>query len=303
MRRFTTLLTALAVLLGLAAPAPAQDRVRAKEVIVAFAAEPRTLLPNTIVDWTTNNMVEHMYDRLVDRDAKTYKPIPDAGHRLEGREQHHVGVHAAPGREVPQRRALRRPVRQGHDGLHQGPGEQDALRAALGAGEGGPDRRRLHGALHHREAVARPHRPHLAGHATSSRCRPRRSRSRASRRSSPSRSAPGRSSSRSGCATRSSWSCATTTTGRAKAELKTRDVPLHPRVQRAAGRAPGRRDRHHEGRAAARRGDARQERQGHGARARCPRASTTSPWSTSSRARCRTSACARPSTTPSTWTS
>ena len=76
MRRFTTLLTVLAVLLGLAASAPAQDRVRAKEVVVAFAAEPRTLLPNTIVDWTTNNMVEHMYDRLVDRDAKSYKPAP-----------------------------------------------------------------------------------------------------------------------------------------------------------------------------------------------------------------------------------
>ena len=52
-------------------PADAQDRARTKEVIVAFAAEPRSLLPNTIVDWTTNNQVEHMYDRLVDRDPKT----------------------------------------------------------------------------------------------------------------------------------------------------------------------------------------------------------------------------------------
>src|SRR5258705_13751701 len=69
-------LTVLAVVLALALPAAAQDRVRAKEVVVAFAAEPRTLLPNTIVDWTTNNMVEHMYDRLVDRDPKTYKPSP-----------------------------------------------------------------------------------------------------------------------------------------------------------------------------------------------------------------------------------
>jgi peptide/nickel transport system substrate-binding protein len=76
MTRFTTLLTTLAVLLGLAAPAPAQDRARTKEIVVAFAAEPRTLLPVTIVDWTTNNMVEHMYDRLVDRDPKTYKPAP-----------------------------------------------------------------------------------------------------------------------------------------------------------------------------------------------------------------------------------
>ena len=76
MRRFTVLLTALAVLLGLAAAAPAQDRARTKEIVVAFAAEPRTLLPVTIVDWTTNNMIEHMYDRLVDRDPKTYKPSP-----------------------------------------------------------------------------------------------------------------------------------------------------------------------------------------------------------------------------------
>jgi len=70
------LLVALAALAGVAAPAPAQERARAKEVVVAFAAEPRTLLPDTIVDWTTNNMVEHMYDRLVDRDPKTYRPSP-----------------------------------------------------------------------------------------------------------------------------------------------------------------------------------------------------------------------------------
>ena len=49
-------LTVLAVILALALPAAAQDRAKAEEVIVAFAAEPRTLLPNTIVDWTTNNM-------------------------------------------------------------------------------------------------------------------------------------------------------------------------------------------------------------------------------------------------------
>jgi len=57
-------------------PAAAQERARTKEVIVAFAAEPRSILPNTIVDWTTNNQVEHIYDRLVDRDPKTYKPAP-----------------------------------------------------------------------------------------------------------------------------------------------------------------------------------------------------------------------------------
>jgi peptide/nickel transport system substrate-binding protein len=75
MRRLTAL-TLLALALTLPGPAEAQDRARAKEVVIAFAAEPRSLLPNTIVDWTTNNQVEHMYDRLVDRDPKTYKPAP-----------------------------------------------------------------------------------------------------------------------------------------------------------------------------------------------------------------------------------
>ena len=73
--RFLKFFVVLAALLAPALPAAAQSRMKAEEV-VAFAAEPRTLLPNTIVDWTTNNMVEHMYDRLVDRDPKTYKPIP-----------------------------------------------------------------------------------------------------------------------------------------------------------------------------------------------------------------------------------
>ena len=82
MTQFSRTLAALAVLLGVTiaasptVPAVAQDRAKTKEVVVAFAAEPRTLLPDTIVDWTTNNMVEHMYDRLVDRDPKTYKPVP-----------------------------------------------------------------------------------------------------------------------------------------------------------------------------------------------------------------------------------
>lgn len=74
--RFVKTLAVLVAVLGLAVPGAAQDRARSKEVVVAFAAEPRTLLPDTIVDWTTNNMVEHMYDRLVDRDPKTYKPAP-----------------------------------------------------------------------------------------------------------------------------------------------------------------------------------------------------------------------------------
>ena len=75
-RRPALVALALGLALFAASPARAQDRARSKEVVVALAAEPRSLLPNTIVDWTTNNQLEHMYDRLVDRDAKSYKPAP-----------------------------------------------------------------------------------------------------------------------------------------------------------------------------------------------------------------------------------
>src|SRR5215510_11479007 len=67
---------ALLVTVVLASPAWGQDRARTKEVIVGFGAEPRTMLAVTIVDWTTNNMLEHIYDRLLDCDAKTFKPKP-----------------------------------------------------------------------------------------------------------------------------------------------------------------------------------------------------------------------------------
>ena len=66
----------LALSLFGAPAADAQDRVKTKEVVVALGAEPRTLLGVTIVDWTTNTQLEHMYDRLLDRDARTLKPKP-----------------------------------------------------------------------------------------------------------------------------------------------------------------------------------------------------------------------------------
>ena len=75
-RRFTVLAVALAVLAGSAAGVAAQDRAKTKEVVVGLGAEPRTMLAMTIVDWTTSNMLEHIYDRLLDRDAKTFKPKP-----------------------------------------------------------------------------------------------------------------------------------------------------------------------------------------------------------------------------------
>jgi peptide/nickel transport system substrate-binding protein len=75
-RRLVVAALAVVVLAGLGTTAAAQDRVKTKEVVVGLGAEPRTMLAVTIVDWTTNNMLEHIYDRLLDRDAKTFKPKP-----------------------------------------------------------------------------------------------------------------------------------------------------------------------------------------------------------------------------------
>jgi peptide/nickel transport system substrate-binding protein len=66
----------LVLLLGLAPPGTAQDRARTREIVVGLGAEPRTMLAVTIVDWTTNTQLEHIYDRLLDRDPKTLKPKP-----------------------------------------------------------------------------------------------------------------------------------------------------------------------------------------------------------------------------------
>src|SRR5215468_7875126 len=75
MRRLTALFpVAMALVLLGSAVAGAQSR--GKEIVVGFGAEPRTMLGVTIVDWTTNAMLEHIYDRLLDRDAKTFKPKP-----------------------------------------------------------------------------------------------------------------------------------------------------------------------------------------------------------------------------------
>jgi peptide/nickel transport system substrate-binding protein len=79
MRRLSwSAVRSLVLLLLLITPAAtlAQDRVKTKEVVIGLGAEPRTMLAATIVDWTTNNMLEHIYDRLLDRDAKTLKPKP-----------------------------------------------------------------------------------------------------------------------------------------------------------------------------------------------------------------------------------
>jgi peptide/nickel transport system substrate-binding protein len=79
--RMRTLTVLMALVLAGLAPqalpsAEAQDRARTKEIVVGLGAEPRTMLAVTIVDWTTNTQLEHIYDRLLDRDAKTLKPRP-----------------------------------------------------------------------------------------------------------------------------------------------------------------------------------------------------------------------------------
>ncbi|HEV8142640.1 MAG TPA: ABC transporter substrate-binding protein, partial [Methylomirabilota bacterium] len=76
MRTMIRVAAVVLVVLALATEAVAQDRARTKEIVVGLGAEPRSMLGVTIVDWTTNNMLEHIYDRLLDRDAKTLKPKP-----------------------------------------------------------------------------------------------------------------------------------------------------------------------------------------------------------------------------------
>lgn len=76
MRALARALAVLALLAALAPEVAAQDRVRTKEIVVGLGAEPRTMLAVTIVDWTTNTQLEHIYDRLLDRDATTLKPKP-----------------------------------------------------------------------------------------------------------------------------------------------------------------------------------------------------------------------------------
>src|SRR5881409_4241634 len=76
MRRLTVLALAVAIALALLWSAPARAQSRGKEIVVGFGAEPRTMLAVTIVDWTTNSQLEHIYDRLLDRDARTLKPKP-----------------------------------------------------------------------------------------------------------------------------------------------------------------------------------------------------------------------------------
>jgi peptide/nickel transport system substrate-binding protein len=76
MRRWSPIAAFALLALAAVSSAHAQDRSKTKEVVIGLGAEPRTMLAVTIVDWTTNAQLEHIYDRLLDRDAKTLKPKP-----------------------------------------------------------------------------------------------------------------------------------------------------------------------------------------------------------------------------------
>lgn len=47
-----------------------------EEIVVALGADARTLLPMTIVDWTTNAQLRNIFDTLFSRDPQTMKIIP-----------------------------------------------------------------------------------------------------------------------------------------------------------------------------------------------------------------------------------
>lgn len=64
--------------LGLAGirPAAAQEPML-ERVAIALGADPRTLMPNAIVDWTTDVQIAHLYDRAINRDpADDYRLGP-----------------------------------------------------------------------------------------------------------------------------------------------------------------------------------------------------------------------------------
>ena len=164
MRRVNTLLALASWLVVVLWTAPVRARGAARTSWSGWAPSRARCSAVTIVDWTTNNMLEHIYDRLLDRDAKTLKPKPML----------------ATGWKVVNDTTWEFTLRQGvkfHNGepfnAHSvkatieyalDPASKTPLRGGrlLEARQGGPDRQRLHGALHHRQAVAEPHRPRLA---------------------------------------------------------------------------------------------------------------------------------------------
>ena len=77
------------------------------QITIAQPAEATTMDPGRSTQVLTVNYFYNLYDTLTPlghRAAASARP----GHRVEGGERHHVGVHAAAGRQVPRRRAAHR---------------------------------------------------------------------------------------------------------------------------------------------------------------------------------------------------
>ena len=233
------------------------------------------MLGVTIVDWTTNNMLEHIYDRLLDRDAKTFKPKPmlatswkivnDTTWEFKLRK----GVKFHNG-EPFTAASVKATIDYALD-----PGQQVPLRRGrlLGAGQGSPGRRRLHGALRHQAAVAEPRRQRVAHQLLIMPAKALKELGPAKLAEKPDRHRPVQV--RGVEARRAAGARAQSRLLAGPGRRQPRDLPLHPRVQRAHGRAALGRDRHHEGRAAARGGGGRPQRAGPSCAPPCPRASTT----------------------------
>ncbi len=119
------------------------------------------MLGVTIVDWTTNNMLEHIYDRLLDRDAKTFKPKPMLATSWkivndttwEFKLRQNVKFHNG---EPFTAASVKATIDYALDPANK---SHYATAAYWGLGQGRPGRQRLHGPLRHQAAVAEPGRP------------------------------------------------------------------------------------------------------------------------------------------------
>ena len=134
----------------------------AGRVVIAQGVDPTTLDMMNQQEQPASNVGAQMFEC-----ADRARPDPQAGARARHRDAEaggadHLGVQAAPGRQVPQRRGLQRGVGQVQHRAPGQPGQQAAGLLVVRADRPGGDRGSLHGADPHQEAVAgvpEPHRP------------------------------------------------------------------------------------------------------------------------------------------------
>ena len=196
-RMMVVLLSALLVpTAALAAPAG--------KVVIAQGVDPTTLDMMNQQEQPASNV-----GRADVRVAARARPEPQAGARAGRRDAEAGGARPTwefklrQGRQVPQRRGLQRRVGEVQPRAPGQPGQQAARLVVLRADRPGGDRRSLHRAHPHQEAVAG--RSSTTSPCARPRCtRPRSTRARTRPRSRRTRSAPGRTSSSAGRRTRRS---------------------------------------------------------------------------------------------------